>query len=325
MYLFAAVTLELTGLLRPLLFMRSSFIIASLVSWICVCGCARWEKLEQKSKLITPKSRIALDAVGLELGIAQLDSGQAETFETFWESLDHQALPLELRQRLDQNGIRVAIMPSHAPAILHELVDPKPIVEEELTRLEKQLHAQGLLRERKRMISHERISNREGEAYSISVSDFHPRISWVIRNGDYETPGFGESVRGAMTITTFPQGDGSVRLVFSPEIHHGQSRPQIAERSFFKEDRQSVLRIKDLRFEVTLRPGESIVVAPTSDVAEMGKLFFGAADNGTEMPDIPNRPISTHRMLLIRVVQTQMDDLFSDSNLVERLTTTPRH
>ena len=305
--------------------MRSSFITALLVSWIGVCGCARWEAPEKKSRMIFPKSRIALDAVGLELGIAQLDSGQADAFEDFWRSLDQQALPLDLRKRLDQNGIRAAIMQSPAPAILHELVSPQPIVIQELTELQKQLHAKGLWREQERMISHERISNREGEPHSILVSDFHPEISWVVRNGSMETPGFGQSVRGMMTVTTFPQGDGSVRLMFGPEIHHGQARPQIAERSFLKQARQAVTRIDDLKFDVTLQAGESIVIAPTQDIAELGKLFFGVAQNAIESPGPPNRPVPTHRILLLRVVQTQMDDLFSDFNLVEKLTTTPRN
>jgi hypothetical protein len=276
--------------------MRSSFIIALFVFWIGVSGCARWEAPEQKSRMIFSKSRIALDAVGLELGIAQLDSGQAEAFEDFWRTLDQQALPLDLRKRLDQNGIRAAIMPSHAPAILHELVGPKPIVIEELTELEKQLHAKELLREKERMISHERISNREGESHSILVSDFHPEISWTVRNGSREKPGFGQSVRGIMTVTTYPQGDGSVRLIFGPEIHHGQSRPQIAERSFLKQARQAVMRIDDLKFDVILRPGESIVIAPTQDIADMGKLFFGAAQTAIDLQGPPNRPVPTHRM-----------------------------
>ncbi len=305
--------------------MRSSYIIALIVTWIGVSGCARWEAPETKSRVIFPKSRIDLDAVGLELGIAQLDSSQSATFESFWALLDQQALPLELRKRLDQNGIRAAVMPSRAPAILHELVGPQPIVIEELNKLEKQLHEKGLLREKERMISHERISNREGEPHSILVSDFHPEISWVVRNGAREVPGFGKSVRGIMTVTTFPQGDGSVRLIFGPEIHHGQTRPQMADRSFLKEDRQAINRIDDLKFDVTLRPGESIVIAPTQDIAEMGKLFFGATQTETGSPGPPNRPVPTHRMLLIRVVQTQMDHLFSDSNLVEKLTTSSRY
>lgn len=304
--------------------MHTRHIVAILAIWTGVVGCARWEVPDKKSRPIFPKSRIALDAVGLELGLAQLDVNQGALFETFWESLDQQAFPLDLRQRLDQNGIRVAIMPSHAPAMLHQLVDPKPIVVDELTELEKQLHSKGLLREKQRMVAHERISNREGEAHSISVSGYHPQISWVVRDGDKETPGFGSLVRGVITVTTFPQGDGSVRLILGPEVHYGQTRPQIAERSFLKEARQSVRKIDELNFEAILRPGESIVIAPTADNVELGKVFFGSTD--TESGD--QNPAGTdpsHRVLLIRVVQTQMDDLFSDPKLAEKLTTTHRY
>lgn len=306
-------------------FMRFSMaILMILVASLVTPGCARWESAEKKSGALFPKSRIPLDAVGLELGIAQLDSRQVESFESFWRLLDQQALPLELRQRLDQNGLRAAIM-QHAPAVLHELVDPQPIVVDELTKLEKLLHAKGLLREKKRMIAHERISNREGEPHSISISEFHPQVSWVVRDGDSETPGYGQSVRGAITVTTYPQGDGSVRLVFEPEIHHGQTRPQMAERSFLKEARQAVLRFEEIRFEVTLRPGESIVVAPTADIADLGRLFFGAAEGSLETEGPSNRTVPTHRMLLVRVVQTQMDDLFSGGNQLEKLSTISSH
>ena len=88
---------------------------------------------------------------------------------------------------------------------------------------------------------------------------------------------------------------------------------------------QAVTQVDDLKFEVTLRSGESIVIAPTKDVTDMGKLLFGNSDIAAEA-DAAVVPSShpTHRILLVRVVQTQMDDLFSQSNLIEKLTTTPR-
>ena len=267
---------------------------------------------------------MAFDAVGLELGVAQLDTSQEETFEEFWNLLDQLELPLELRKHLDQNGLCAGIMAAHPPPMLHQLVEPKAIDPEDLNEFEKQLHAQGLLKPSVRMILHDRISNREGQSHPIPVSELHAQTSWVVRKGDKQTVGFGKSVLGVMAITTFPQGDGSVRLVFQPEIHHGESRPRIVggERSFLVESGKSVIPIHDLRFEVTLRAGESIIIAPTRDLAELGKLFFGSSvpDEATAKSSVPS-----HRILMIRVVQTQMDDLFSDSNLVERLTTAPQH
>ncbi len=301
-------------------------ILLLLICCVCVGGCARLEEPEKRSRNIFPQSKIAIDAVGLELGIAQLDSSQSESFERYWSLLDSQALSLELRKQLDQNGIRVAVMSSNPPSILHSLVADQPIVEAELTEFEKLLHGKNLLRPTQRMIAHERISNREGQAHPITISEPHAEVSWVSRRGDQQTVGSGSSVRGVISVTTYPQGDGSVRLIFTPEIHHGKARHQIgvAERSFLLHQGQTVNKIKDLEFEVNLRAGESIVVAPTTDVADMGKLFFGSYAH-VENRSVEGRPVPSHRVLLIRVVQTQMDDLFSDANMVEKLTTTPRH
>ena len=296
---------------------------------VLLSGCARWNTPDPKPVVSFPKSRMAADAVSLEIGVAQLESDQAETFEEFWGLLDSQKLPLELRQLLDQNGLRAAVMASHSPSSLHQLVDPQPVDPAIMTKLEKQLDEKGLLPKKQRMVIHDRISNREGQAHPVATSPVHPSISWVIRNGDLQTVGLGESVRGVITITTFPNGDGSVRLIIRPQIHHGQSRQRVGVGSgaFLMHASQTVNSLDELKFEVTLRSGESLVVAPTKDIADLGQLFFGVPDQGVvETPDNAKskRPVPTHRLLLARLVQTQLDDLFSDSNLGERLTTAPR-
>lgn len=267
---------------------------------------------------------MAPDAVGLELGVAQLDSSQAESFEAFWNLLDHLELPLELRKQLDQNGLSAAIMAAHPPPMLGQLVAPPVVDPEDLTELEKQLHARGLLKPKPRMIIHDRISNREGQSHPIPVSELHAEASWIVRNGDRQTVGFGKQVQGIMAVTTYPQGDGSVRLIFHPEIHHGESRPRIVggERSFLVESGKSVIPIHDLKLEVTLRAGESIIIAPTRDLSELGKLLFGSS---RPAPEEARKIFPTHRILMVRVVQTQMDDLFTDHHLTEKLTTMTHH
>lgn len=299
------------------------FCIFGLALTVWVAGCARWNEPKLKNVDVNfPKTRMAIDAVGLEVGVAQLDTDQAETFETFWNSLDQQELPLELRKLLDQNGLRVAIMSPQPPATLQDLVDPKPIKVDELTDFEKQLHANELLKPAPRMITHDLISNREGQSHPVAVGETQAEASWIVRNGDKQTPGAEKSVHGVIAVTTYPQGDGSVRLIVRPELHHGESRSRIGagENSFLMESAQAVTPIHDLQFSVTLRSGESLVVAPTRDVAELGKLFFGSS-----MPQELDSPkaLPMHRMMLVRVVQTQMDDLFSRSNLGEKLTTVP--
>ena len=186
------------------------------------------------------------------------------------------------------------------------------------------------MRPQPRMLSHQRISNREGQAHKVDTSEVHSEASWIIRSGDSQTVGFGKLVQGVISITTFPQGDGSVRLVVLPEIHHGQAHPRIGagQGSFLIESTQHITPIDELKFEVSLRCGESLVIAPTKDVSEKGKIFFGSLQPTVIASELDkgilDKPVPTHRMLLVRVVQTQMDDLFSDSNLNEKLTTNPR-
>ena len=293
-------------------------------------GCAKVESPVNRTSLTFPNARIAADAVGLDLGVSQLDSGQDETFEEFWGLLDQQELPLDLRRNLDQNGLRVAVMSANVPTVLNKLIEDQIIAPDVMNEFEKQLSAKGLMRPQPRMLSHQRISNREGQAHKVDTSEVHSEASWIIRSGDSQTVGFGKLVQGVISITTFPQGDGSVRLVVLPEIHHGQAHPRIGagQGSFLIESTQHITPIDELKFEVSLRSGESLVIAPTKDVSEMGKIFFGSLQPTVIASELDkgilDKPVPTHRMLLVRVVQTQMDDLFSDSNLNEKLTTNPR-
>ena len=288
-------------------------------------GCARWDKPDDRSEFKFPQGRLASDAVALEIGIAQLDDSQSEQFERFWELLDQQELPLPERQLMDQNGLRVAIMASHAPAILHELLLPRPPELENLSIVEEQLMAENRLEPKSRMVLHQRIANRNGQAHPIQTSSVHPQFQWTVHSGDLQSIGAGELVRGFIDVTTLPSGDGTVRLRFSPQVHHGQVRPSfgVADKAFFMDSSQSIKKLADLTFTVRVRPGQTVVIAPTADVEDLGKLFFGEPDPEVGEPQVDTH--MTHRVLLVRVVQTQMDDLFGNSASNERLTSTPSH
>lgn len=305
------------------MFMRTRLYILLVIPLGVLLGCAPWDQTKKTGSISFPKARMAVDAVGLEIAVAQLDLGQSESFESFWSLLDQQELSLDLRKRLDQNGIRAAIMASHPPPMFQQLVDPKTLAPEEMNALEVQLNEHGLLRPTPRMVTHDRISNREGESHIVATSEYHPQASWTVLAGSSQTPGVAEHARGVMAISTYPQGDGSVRLIIRPEIHHGLSRQRIGVGggTFLIESGQSVLPINDLKIEVNLRSGESLVLAPTRDISDLGRIFFGRPELDSQ-PESKKSPL-THRFLVIRVIQTQMDDLFSDSNIGEKLTNSP--
>ncbi len=311
--------------------------ILTLIMLLLLCSCARLDQPKPTNSLQFDAGQMATDSVAFEIGIAQLDNTQIESFEEFWSVLDQQKLPLPVRQRIDQNGLRVAIMASQAPAVLQQLLEPRSLDLEVLDVVEQQLAAKNRMKPKPRMILHERIVNRDGETYPIQTSEIHAEYAWIVRNGELQTVGTGQLVRGLFEIMTLPQGDGSVRLRVTPQIQHGhvQSMIGVAERDFIYDAGQTATRLTDLTFDVTLRPGETLVIAPTADRQDLGRLFFGPATPISPLEPDPEKALEvtadqptstnlTHRMLLVRIVQTQLDDVFGKSLSADPLTTTFR-
>ena len=229
---------------------------------------------------------MALDAVGLEIGIAQLDTSQTETISRVWRSLDQQELSLETRQQLDRHGLKAAVMSQRPPSDFTSLVNPREVVLEELDGFQKQLYLNGKLKASDRMLVHDRISKRQGQSHSIPTSQTHPTLKWTIQTpatrNSRETlvEASANNVRGVFRIRTYPQGDGSVRVVVQPQIHHGDVTQQYGATAHgFKFDQQQTVSAPEsLEFNVSLRSGETLVIGPTAEVIGLGHLFFGEID-----------------------------------------------
>ena len=368
---------------------------------LATCGCESFRQAQESYQPPTlATSRMAHDAVGLEIGIAQLDTNQTEAIDRVWRALDQQELSLETRQQLDRHGLKAAVMSQRPPSDFESLVNPRQVVLEELNGFQRQLYLKGKLKASERMLVHDRISNRQGQSHSIPTSQAHPSLSWTI-----ETPATRDSqesliedsaknVRGVFVIRTYPQGDGSVRVVVQPQIHHGDvtQRYGATANGFKFDQQQTVATPASLEFEVTLRSGETLVIGPTAEVTGLGHLFFGeidpsqddsltgAADELLAQASLPIEPESSqdrsselslpklslpelsideskfdsivgaldindideslkkslglelqpgarekpeplHRLLMIRVVQTQLDDLFDRQVVADPLST----
>jgi len=121
---------------------------------------------------------------------------------------------------------------------------------------------------------------------------------------DSQTSGQDQQVRGYIRLVTYPGGDGRVTLELVPEIHHGQPRPTIgvADQAFFFSHRQSIQVLDELKVTARLRPGETLMMGPGPQLTDLGGMLFG---HGT-------RNDFWQRLLLVRLVRTQHDDLFGD-------------
>ena len=206
-------------------------------------------------------------AVALQVAVVQVDDDQLEILDEFWSRLDTMKLGLSQRRIADANGLRYAVMSPQCPANLDELLERRELDTSRLTDIQKQMASRGLLESPSRLLHHQRIENDTGEEFEIPVSDYYQQKAWSIvdKHGTTET-GSAELVKAFVQMSTFPQGDGSVRLVVEPEIHYGrpQQRYDVSQRTFLFSESQIESRVDALKFSIDLRPGDALVIAPTA-------------------------------------------------------------
>jgi hypothetical protein len=260
---------------------QQAIIGSTFVVLICLMGCARFPNFASKESngrsIDLPQSRMSADSVALEVAVAQLDQSQAETFETFVGETDSMKFPLAVRKQLDRNGFRVSVMGSHSSATFTKLLTPRPVDVESLSEFDKELYDEGMVKPAPRLQFHRRVENKDGQGYPVTVSGVYPQAKWKLFAGENTTSHSARNARGVMKVTTYPLSNGTVRLLFSPEIHFGIARPKIgiAERNFAFEDGQSVMKLHELEFQVVVRPGETVLIAPTEELGDLGEMFFG--------------------------------------------------
>jgi hypothetical protein len=236
-----------------------------ILGLLCVAGCKSVD--EQKSlDFSLPGVEMNEGAVALQVAVVQVDDDQQEILDKFWSRLDTMKLGLSQRQIADSNGLRYAVMSPQCPAVLDQLLERRELDTSKLTDIQKQMAAHGLLESPSPLLHHQRIENDTGEEFEIPVSDYYHQKNWAIvgKHGPAET-GSGEMVKAFIQMSTFPQGNGSVRLVVEPEIHHGrpQQRYDVSQRTFLFSESQIESRVEPLKFVIDLQPGEALIIAPT--------------------------------------------------------------
>lgn len=292
-------------------------ITLALILLLVVSGCAPWEsagvwkseawhgepaKMEEPGEVRLPPGRMNKDSVSLEIAVGQLDHQQQEEVEQLWREIDQQAISFQVRRRLDQNGLLAGVIGSQPPALLNRLLQDKAVDTSELEPWQIQFIENGNQKTVPRLILHQRIQNGLGENHFVPVSDASAQASWVVREGARQTAGTGEQARGFMQLRTYPTGDGGVRLVVTPEIRHGQPKASfgVAEGSFTYSTEQSSQIFDELKFETLLKPGQTLLLGANRQLSGLGGFLFGpseGADYG-------------QRVILIRLVHSQRDDLF---------------
>jgi len=242
-----------------------------------------------------PSGKLPPDAVVLDLAFAALKAGDDETYAAIWKAADEQPLAPELRRSLATNGLRVGVYGQQLPNQMVALLDAKPNLLETISSGGSgELDLDGGRRQ---------LPLRAGHRSIVNVSRVFPVLPVLISDDGQVRGQQLADARCVLSLKSYPLGDGRVKLVLTPEIEHGEAKTRWmgSEGMMIQQTAQDRLTLERLRWEVVLRPGESMVVGPTSDHKGLGEYFFTQTSGGN----------TRNRLLVMRFSQTQFDDLFA--------------
>jgi hypothetical protein len=241
------------------------------------------------------------DSVVLEIASIRMPF-DTEQQRQIWNTIDEQGLSRETRDKLANNGIRLGVISGEIPKALREILDTPTT-----NRVGDQdpESSQGIV------VSHQRLQQRSGRRGKIVTSSLRDEIiSLVPIDGRVVGQTFYQA-QCLFSIRCFPQGDGRVKLDLVPEIEHGQPRTrwigQPNDGSFRLDTGRERAIHNELRLEPTIAPGEALIVTCSEECKGLGREFFVDTKGDAKM----------QRILLIRLAQTQLDDLFSPDGLLE--------
>jgi hypothetical protein len=284
--------------------MRNILPYFAIFAALWVVGCAKWQQT-RSDRPILPPARMAPDSVAVEVAYVRQPIAETERDDSLWQNVDELSIPTELRRKHTDHGLRVGILGVQLPAAVRQLLDAG---QEALKNRD-----ESSVGENEFSYRHRRMHVRTGRRGKIIASKTFPTLTVLTRE---ET-----SVRGHLFsqaqclfgLRAFPQGDGRVRLELSPEIEHGETKNQWVgeEGTLVQKLNKEKLNLDALKIETLLSPGQTLLLGPTPDVKGLGEYFF------TETSDSGKQ----RRYLLVRLAQTQMDDLFSSETMPQTLAT----
>jgi hypothetical protein len=265
-------------------------------AWLAVAaGCAQWGK-QQEAPSQLPPPRMSPDAVVLELAFVRLPMSDQASYDAIWSQADEQHFSPELRKELAANGLRVGVLGQQLPGELRAALDAAASQLEERAEDTDTNDTQTNRKQR-------RIQCRTGKRTKIVVSRTRPSMSFLTLDAGSVQGKLLENAQCLLALKPYAQGDGRARLDLTPEVEHGELHSGYVEAGqgslMLRQGRERVV-LDRLRSVATLSAGQVLVMSNTPDLKGVGEQFFSETAGGR----------AERTLLLVRVAQTQWNDLF---------------
>lgn len=271
---------------------------------VLLSGCARWspDSDADKSRSLLPPPKRSLDSVLVETVFVRLPLVEPEDYQKLWESTDESVLDIELRQRLDRNGLRAGLLLGELPKLLHDALDQQS--EKQRTDVLEDLglaaDVDGSLRR-----LHCRAGRRKEIVVRAQVEE--PLTVLTVEDGQVQGSTM-EQATVLFDLRTVPHGDKRASIRLTPEIKYGELRQSFVSNDFGvrPHSTREFHRWEDLGIEVDLSPGEVVMLSSTLPSKAIGNAFFSTTTFDGEKESV---------VLLLRLVDTPLDELFSPEGL----------
>ncbi|MCH5373204.1 MAG: hypothetical protein JJ992_04465 [Planctomycetes bacterium] len=256
---------------------------------LVLAGCSPWSVASVEQTLLKPP-RMSPDTVVLEMVFLNITD-----HNEIWTEVDEQHLPVELRRELAEAGFRAGVIGIQLPSWIGD-------------RLEQQKKTVQIDEETGSAIVGDqdgprRLQCRSDQPRDIPIGPVRKQLKLNGDDRDATDESLLEDAQCRLSVVSQAQGDGRVRLRITPEIGHGPARHRWvgSDGSFRVDLARDCRRYDELTITAVLSPGQTLILGPGPESEGLGRIFFGEGEGASQGP----------RVLLLRVAQTQFDDLFS--------------
>jgi len=264
-------------------------------------GCHAWKQDPPLGKSPLRPAVPSHDSVTLEIWTVRLPLGESQPSDTVWNEIDEQQIPTHVRRELKRNGLRVGVVSASVPnslARMLELTDTPP----EANAVWQEIDLQASPNITRRV-----VQLREGGTVEITPTSTVYDELHLLHHEDGTVRGRSYSdAQAVFNMQVTLNGDGSVRLQWTPELHYGPAQQKISSRggdaARYETNRAKEVYEK-LRASASISPGVMLLLGSEVDRSgSLGHYFFSE-----DSPDGPQQ-----RLLLVRLARSPPGDLFAD-------------
>lgn len=236
-----------------------------------------WQRLKPKLPKLTP------DVVELHYIFVEREAGNDDIDQNVWEEANEQAIALDVKNELNDNGIRVGVLGSRLSPKMHELLEKS------------NSSNQG-----------RRHHTRSGGLVKIQMTEVMPQLSLLTNLNGRPRGQEIENAQGYLNVTPGLKARDSIQIAVLPVVEHGRRRNRYTPRPEYGgwqlRNEREAQTFEELKVELNIESGDYLIIGCRSDQkGTLGHTLFNKTVDGR----------ARQTLLVIRPVRPTREDLYT--------------